>query len=105
MVAQTGRPSPAPLSIARPKAPPPQGSAGRAVSRGLRDPALPGSRPRRRETAWSPDLTSGVQPLGSGRSFEDRNRLGGIRGRLATPSPLPPPTPRHERFEMEEKVL
>lgn len=71
IVAQTGQPSPAPLSRARPEAPPPPGSVGRAVSRGLWGPALRGSSPRRRETAWSPDLTSGVQPLGSGRSFED----------------------------------
>lgn len=60
IVAQTGRPGPAPLSRARPEAPPPPGSAGRAVSRGLGAPALPGSRPRRRETAWSLDVASGV---------------------------------------------
>ena len=71
IVAQTGRPGPAPLSRACPEAPPPPGSAGRAVSRGLGAPALPGSRPRRRETAWSLDVASGVQPLSSGRSFED----------------------------------
>ncbi|XP_049471193.1 translation initiation factor IF-2-like [Panthera uncia] len=41
VVAQTGRPGPAPLSRARPEAPPPPGSAGRAVSRGLGAPALP----------------------------------------------------------------